>query len=149
MGVPGDHLPFGGLGAGQAGAGVEGPPVADRVLQVGEEPVGEGRALNDLQCSRPSTARLKPGDRYLNVGAADGDGTAFRVEWLRAAQRTLIGFSATRADPAEVTASYLHVTALVAAGSLTLPTATYSLDEAAQAWEAQACSPGRKIVVIP
>ena len=35
VGVPGDHLLFGGLGFGQAGAGVEGPPVADRVLQVG------------------------------------------------------------------------------------------------------------------
>ena len=38
---------------------------------------------------------------------------------------------------------------LAAAGSLTLPTATYSLDEAAQAWEAQVSSPGKKIVVIP
>jgi hypothetical protein len=30
-----------------------------------------------------------------------------------------------------------------------LPTATYSLDEAAQAWEAQISSPDKKIVVIP
>jgi hypothetical protein len=40
-------------------------------------------------------------------------------------------------------ASYLHVAAVAAEGSLTLPTATYSLDEAAQAWEAQASSPGK------
>jgi hypothetical protein len=31
--------PPGGLGFGQAGTGVEGPPIADRVFQVGEEPV--------------------------------------------------------------------------------------------------------------
>jgi hypothetical protein len=34
-------------------------------------------------------------------------------------------------------------------GSLALPTATYSLEEATQAWEAQMSSPGKKIVVIP
>jgi NADPH:quinone reductase-like Zn-dependent oxidoreductase len=94
-------------------------------------------------------ACLKPGGRYLNVGAAGGDGMAFRAEWLRAAQLTLIGFSATRAEPADVLASYRHVAALAAAGSLKLPTATYSLDEATQAWEAQVSSPGKKIVVIP
>ena len=40
--VPGDHLPVGRLGGGQAGAGAEGPPVADGVLEAVEEPVGEG-----------------------------------------------------------------------------------------------------------
>jgi NADPH:quinone reductase-like Zn-dependent oxidoreductase len=94
-------------------------------------------------------ACLKPGGRYLNVGAAGGDGMAFHVELLRAAQLTLIGFSATRAEPADVIASYQHVAALAAAGSLTLPTAAYPLGEATQAWEAQASSPGKKIIVIP
>ena len=98
---------------------------------------------------RAALACLKPGGRYLNVGAAAGDGMAFHVELLRAAQLTLIGFSATRADPADVIASYQHVAALAAAGSLVLPTAAYPLGEAAQAWEAQASSPGKKIIVIP
>jgi hypothetical protein len=40
--VPGHHLPLCRLGFRQAGAGVEGPPVTDGVLQVGEEPVREG-----------------------------------------------------------------------------------------------------------
>ena len=40
--VPGDRLPAVGLGGGQAGAGAERPPVAGRVLEVVEEPVGEG-----------------------------------------------------------------------------------------------------------
>lgn len=82
------------------------------------------------------------------MGAAAGDGTPFQVEWLRAAQLTLIGFSSGGAQPTDVLASYRHVAAL-AAGSLTLPTATYSLDQAAQAWQAQVSSPGRKIVVAP
>ena len=99
--------------------------------------------------AEPALACLKPGGRYLNVGAAAGDGTAFHVELLRAAQLTLIGFSATRAEPADVIASYQHVAALAAAGSLVLPTATYPLAEATQAWEAQASSPGKKIIVIP
>src|ERR1039457_312464 len=45
MGVPGDHLASGGLGFGQAGAGAERPPAADRVLEAVEEPVGEGTRL--------------------------------------------------------------------------------------------------------
>jgi NADPH:quinone reductase-like Zn-dependent oxidoreductase len=135
-------------------------PAADGVAVLGEEPLSEQLASLggpvDLVVdpvwgpwAEPALACLKPGGRYLNVGAAAGDGTAFHVEWLRAAQLTLIGFSATRAEPADIIASYQHVAALAAAGSLALPTATYPLDEATQAWEAQASSPGKKIVVIP
>jgi NADPH:quinone reductase-like Zn-dependent oxidoreductase len=135
-------------------------PAADGVAVLGEEPLSERLASLggpvDLVVdpvwgpwAGPALACLKPGGRYLNVGAAAGDGTAFQVEWLRAAQLTLIGFSATRAEPADIIASYQHVAALAAAGSLALPTATYPLDEATQAWEAQASSPGKKIVVIP
>jgi NADPH:quinone reductase-like Zn-dependent oxidoreductase len=94
-------------------------------------------------------ACLKPRGRYLNVGAAAGDGGPFHVEMLRAAQLTLIGFSGTTASPADVVASYQRVATLAADGSFALPTATYSLEEAAQAWEAQSSSPGKKIVVVP
>jgi NADPH:quinone reductase-like Zn-dependent oxidoreductase len=132
----------------------------DGVALLGEEPLAEQLAALggpvDLVVdpvwgpwARPALGCLRPGGRYLNVGAAGGDGTPFQVEWLRAAQLTLIGFSAAGAPPADVLASYRHVAALAAAGSLTLPTATYSLDEAARAWQAQVSSPGKKIVVIP
>ena len=99
--------------------------------------------------AQPALACLTQGGRYLNVGAAAGDGTAFHVEWLRAAQLTLIGFSATGAKAAEVIASYRRVADLAADGSLTVPTAVYALSEAAQAWQEQASSPGKKIVVVP
>ena len=133
---------------------------ADGVALLGEEPLPEQLASLggpvDLVVdpvwglwAGSALGCLKPGGRYLNVGAAGGDGTDFHVEWLRAAQLTLIGFSATRAEPADIIASYQHIAALAAAGSLKLPTATYPLDEAAQAWEAQISSPGKKIVVIP
>jgi NADPH:quinone reductase-like Zn-dependent oxidoreductase len=133
---------------------------ADGVALLGQEPLPDQLASLggpvDLVVdsvwgpwAQTALACLKPGGRYLNVGAAGGDGGAFRVEWLRAGQLTLIGFSAAGAEPADVIASYRHVATLAAAGSLTLPTATYSLDEAAQAWQAQVSSPGRKIVVIP
>ena len=133
---------------------------ADGVVVLGEEPLPDQLASLggpvDLVVdpvwgpwAQTALACLKPGGRYLNVGAAGGDGTAFQVEWLRARQLTLIGFSAGGAQPADVIASYRHVATLAAAGSLTLPTATYSLDEAPRAWEAQVSSPGKKIVVIP
>jgi NADPH:quinone reductase-like Zn-dependent oxidoreductase len=135
-------------------------PAADGVAALGQEPLAEQLAPLggpvDLVVdpvwgpwAEPALACLKPGGRYLNVGAAAGDGTPFRVELLRAGQRTLIGFSGTAVNPADVTVSYHRVAALAADGSFALPTATYSLDEAAQAWEAQASSPGKKIVVIP
>jgi NADPH:quinone reductase-like Zn-dependent oxidoreductase len=133
---------------------------ADGVALLGDEPLPDQLASLggpvDLVVdpvwgpwAQTALACLKPGGRYLNVGAAGGDGTAFQVEWLRARQLTLIGFSAAGAPPADVIASYRHVAALAAAGSLTLPTATYSLDEATRAWQAQVSSPGKKIVVIP
>jgi NADPH:quinone reductase-like Zn-dependent oxidoreductase len=135
-------------------------PAADGVAVLGEEPLSEQLASLggpvDLVAdpvwgpwAEPALACLKPGGRYLNVGAAAGDGTPFHVGLLRAGQRTLIGFSGTAVNPADSIASYRHVAALAADGTFTLPTATYSLDEAAQAWQAQASSPGKKIVVIP
>jgi NADPH:quinone reductase-like Zn-dependent oxidoreductase len=135
-------------------------PAADAVALLGEEPLpGQLASLGgpvDLvvdpvwgMWAVQALACLKPGGRYLNVGAAGGDGTDFHVEWLRAAQLTLIGFSAARAESADTVASYRHIAALAAAGSLKLTTATYSLDEATQAWQAQLSSPGKKIVVIP
>jgi hypothetical protein len=46
--IPGDDLLAGGLGGGQAGAGAERPAVAGGVLEVVEEPVGEGLVLERL-----------------------------------------------------------------------------------------------------
>jgi NADPH:quinone reductase-like Zn-dependent oxidoreductase len=133
---------------------------ADGVAVLGQEPLSDQLAALggpvDLVAdpvwgpwAEQALACLKPGGRYLNVGAAAGDGTPFHVELLRAGQRTLIGFSGTAANPADVIASYHRVAALAKDGSFALPTATYPLAEAAQAWEAQASSPGKKIVVIP
>jgi NADPH:quinone reductase-like Zn-dependent oxidoreductase len=133
---------------------------ADGVAVLGEQPLSEqlaslGGPVDVVvdpvwgPWAESALACLKPGGRYLNVGAAAGDGTTFRAEWLRAAQLTLIGFSGTAVKPADVLASYQRVAAFAAAGSFTLPTTAYSLEEATQAWEAQASSPGKKIVVIP
>jgi NADPH:quinone reductase-like Zn-dependent oxidoreductase len=135
-------------------------PAADGVAVLGEEPLSEQLASLggpvDLVAdpvwgpwAEQALACLKPGGRYLNVGAAAGDGNPFRVELIRAAQLTLMGFSGTAANPADVVASYRRLAALAADGSFALPTATYSLGEATQAWEALSSSPGKKIVVVP
>jgi NADPH:quinone reductase len=135
-------------------------PAADGVAVLGQEPLsGQLASLGgpvDLVVdpvwgpwAEPALACLKPGGRYLNVGAAAGDGAPFHVELLRAAQLTLLGFSGAAVSPADAIASYRHVAALAADGSLALPAATYPLEDAAQAWEAQASSPGKKIIVIP
>jgi NADPH2:quinone reductase len=134
-------------------------PAADGVAVLGDKPLSEQLAALggpvDLVVDPlwgpwavPALACLQPGGRYLNVGAAAGDETGFRVEMLRAAQLTLIGFSGTSAKPADVFVSYQYIASLAAAGSFALPTATHPLDEATQAWEAQVSSPGKKIVVV-
>lgn len=92
---------------------------------------------------------LKPGGRYLNVGAAGGDGAPFHVEGLRASQLALIGFSAASASPPDILASYRRVAQLAASDVFMLPTEVYPLDKAAEAWQAQASSPGKKIVLVP
>ncbi|WP_328463527.1 zinc-binding dehydrogenase [Streptomyces sp. NBC_00448] len=133
---------------------------ADGVVVLGDQPLSEQLAalggpvelvVDPLwgPWGVQALACLQPGGRYLNVGAAAGDETGFRVEMLRSAQLTLIGFSGTTAKPADAFAAYNRIAALAAAGSFELPTATYPLAEAAQAWEAQASSPGKKIVVVP
>jgi NADPH:quinone reductase-like Zn-dependent oxidoreductase len=133
---------------------------ADGVAILGEEPLPEqlgaiGGPVDLVvdpvwgQWAEPALRCLKPGGRYLNVGAAAGDGLPFHVELLRAGQLTLIGFSGASANPADLLASYDRIAALALAGSLTLPTVTYPLSEADQAWATQASSPGTKIIVIP
>lgn len=133
---------------------------ADGVAILGEEPLAEqlgtiGGPVDLVvdpvwgQWAEPALRCLKPGGRYLNVGAAAGDGLAFHAELLRAGQLTLIGFSGASAKPADLLASYDRITALALTGSLTLPTVTYPLSEADQAWVAQASSPGAKVIVIP
>jgi NADPH2:quinone reductase len=99
--------------------------------------------------AEPALGCLKPGGRYVNVGAAAGDGLPFHAELLRGGRLTLIGFSSASANPSDILASYKLVAGLALAGSLTLPTATYQLNEADQAWAAQASSPGKKIIVVP
>jgi len=51
--VPGDDLAVGRLGGWEAGAGAEGPAVAGGVLEVVEEPVGEGLVLERLAVLLP------------------------------------------------------------------------------------------------
>jgi NADPH2:quinone reductase len=132
---------------------------ADGVAILGEEPLpgqlGRAGGPVDLvidpvwgQWAEPALRCLKPGGRYLNVGAAAGDGLPFHVELLRGGHLTLAGFSGASASPADVLASYQRVAALALAGSLTLPAATHALSEAGQAWAAQASSPGKKIIVV-
>ena len=69
MGVGADHFVFGDLGLGQAGAGVEGPPGADRVLQFGQEPVGQRAGLERLAVL---TTVDRPPDPVAGCGAAAG-----------------------------------------------------------------------------
>jgi NADPH:quinone reductase-like Zn-dependent oxidoreductase len=133
---------------------------ADGVAILGDEPLPDQLASLggpvDLvvdpvwgQWAEPALRCLKPGGRYLNVGSAGGDGLPFRMEWLRGGHLTLIGFSGASANPADLLTSYTRIATLSLTGSLTVPTVTYRLDEAGEAWAAQASSLGKKIIVTP
>ena len=133
-----------------AGTIVAGPDQGLRVRAVAPAGLvpGVNGGLAELLLASRATCIPVP-DGLDSVAAAAGDGGPFHVGLLRAAQLTLLGFSGTVVNPADAIASYHRVAALAADGSFALPTATYSLAGAAQAWAAQASSPGKKIVVIP
>jgi NADPH2:quinone reductase len=90
---------------------------------------------------------LAAGGRMLNVGQAAGPTAEVSGVPLRHRGASLIGFSGATATPAEVVAAYREVAGLVVAGRIRVDLATYPLAEIATAWQAQAASPGRKVVV--
>jgi NADPH:quinone reductase-like Zn-dependent oxidoreductase len=99
----------------------------------------------------PALACLASGGRFVNIGqcAQTGDAPGIDAARLRHSSLTLTGLSGAGLPPATVAAAYRDVAALAAQGALDLALDVRPLDDIAAAWQAQAGSPGAKIVLRP
>jgi NADPH:quinone reductase-like Zn-dependent oxidoreductase len=95
----------------------------------------------------PALGALANGGRLLNVGQAAGPSAELPAGPLRHRGASVIGFSGATLPPAQFAAAYREVADEVAAGRIQVDVTTYPLSGVTSAWQAQAGSPGRKLVV--
>jgi NADPH2:quinone reductase len=95
----------------------------------------------------PGLSALAAGGRMLSVGQAAGATAEVSAGPLRHRGASLVGFSGAAATPTATAAAYREVAEHVVAGRVRVELETYPLAEVAAAWQAQAASPGRKLVV--
>ncbi|MCX4751099.1 zinc-binding alcohol dehydrogenase family protein [Kitasatospora sp. NBC_01287] len=99
--------------------------------------------------ARLAQAALRPGGRWVNLGQTAGGRAELDAAVLRHGHLRLRGFSAAALPPEQVAAGYRETAALAASGALPLAVTTRPLAEVAEAWAAQAASPGAKLVLRP
>ncbi|MFC1431015.1 zinc-binding alcohol dehydrogenase family protein [Streptacidiphilus sp. N1-3] len=97
----------------------------------------------------PALAVLRPAGRLLNVGQCAGAEASVDAGALRHAGLKVLGLSGSSLTPEQSAAAYAEVAAYAAAGRFDLAREVYALEDVADAWAAQAGSPGRKLVLRP
>ena len=150
------------VAAGRSAARLESVPGADATIVLGEDPAafqarlaqagGPVDVMADLlwgPFAAPALGALTPGGRFLNLGQSAGGAAQIEAALLRHGRLRVIGFSAASLPAERGSAAYREVADLAARGALDLPIDSYPLDDVADAWAAQAASPGSKIVLIP
>ena len=147
--------------AGSTGdAELDARPVSTVLLD--SDPVGFGRQLEKAggkvdvvvdplwgPYAPAALAGLAPTGRYVNVGGAAGAESTINAGLLRHAQIKMTGFSGAALSAEQGSAAYRDVVGLALAGRLNPDIVTYPLDDIEAAWNAQAASPGAKIVIQP
>ncbi len=104
------------------------------------DPIG-GAPLADAVLSTADGARI------VTFGISAGRSAAIDTKALQG--RALIGFGAASAGPEIRRATYAKLLAMATAGDLQIAAETFPLGEIARAWELQADSPNRKLLVAP
>jgi NADPH:quinone reductase-like Zn-dependent oxidoreductase len=99
--------------------------------------------------AQAALAALRPKGRLLNVGQCAGAEAAVDAGALRHPRLKVLGLSGASLTPEQSAAAYAEVAAYAAAGHLDLSLQVHPLDNVAEAWAAQAASPGRKLVLRP
>ncbi|QMU67053.1 zinc-binding dehydrogenase [Streptacidiphilus sp. P02-A3a] len=94
-------------------------------------------------------AALRPTGRLLNVGQCAGAEASVDAGALRHGRLRILGVSGSNLTPAQSAAAYAEVAGYAAAGRFDLALSVHPLAEVAEAWAAQAASPGLKLVLRP
>ena len=87
--------------------------------------------------------------RLVQLGQSAGPTAEFGSVNVRFKELSILGYTNFAATRAEQVEALQGLWGHVAKGELTLEVEAYPLDRAAEAWTAQAGSPGRKLVVTP
>ncbi len=88
-----------------------------------------------------------PGARLVNIGQSAGPAAPFLSADVRGKQLNILGFS-NFGTPREVMhREYLRLLEYARAGEIEVETKTFSFEQVAEAWEAQAEGAGAKVVV--
>lgn len=95
-----------------------------------------------------AAAAMAPGGRLVTVGVKAGTEATFGMDILGRGL-TVIGFDAGRCDAEVWTSTARRLVGQFVAGELELAVETMPLTEIATAWERQAGSPRRKLVLVP
>lgn len=99
--------------------------------------------------ARPALAACRPGGRLLNVGQLAGAEASVDAGTLRHARLRVLGVSGASLTPEQTAAAYAEVATYAAAGRFDLAREVCPLKDVAEAWAAQAGSPGKKLVLRP
>lgn len=100
----------------------------------------------------PASAALEALDtrgRLVQLGQSAGPEATFSPVRLRFSELRILGYTNFLATPDEQRASLTALWEHAAAGELSIDVEAVPLDDASAAWERQASSPGRKLVVVP
>ncbi len=94
-------------------------------------------------------AALRSAGRLLNVGQCAGAEASVDAGTLRHGGVRILGVSGSSLSPEQSAAAYAEVAEYAAKGRLDLALSVQPLAEVAEAWAAQAASPGLKLVLRP
>ncbi|TML24826.1 MAG: zinc-binding alcohol dehydrogenase family protein [Actinobacteria bacterium] len=96
--------------------------------------------------ARAATEAAAPGARIVQLGQSAGPEATFASSIVRGKQLSILGYSVFGLPPQERREAYLGLAEQVAAGRISIDVETFSLDQVAAAWSAQAS--GAKAVVV-
>jgi NADPH2:quinone reductase len=99
--------------------------------------------------ARAALNLLEVEGRLVNVGQSAGAEVAIASAAVRGSARAILGHSNFVTPPAEKRAAYERMAAHAAAGELVVDAERVPLADVGEAWERQASSPHRKLVVVP
>jgi NADPH:quinone reductase len=137
---------------------------ADAVVELGQDDVdalserfrqaagGDIDLVIDPLWGEPAVASLqalRTGGRLVNLGQSAGPEAVISSASVRSRMRSVLGHANQMVTPSVRRDAYLAILEHAVAGRLTVDFDVIPLDEVARAWERQAASPHRKIVVRP
>jgi NADPH2:quinone reductase len=94
---------------------------------------------------RAAADAAAPGARIVNIGQSAGPEASLTSAAVRGKQLAIVGYSDFALSRDELGSAYGELAGHLAAGRISIETASYALEEIAEAWSAQAA--GRKAVV--